>query len=124
MRTVLVVDDEPILADVLIRFLKKLGCTPTVTESADLAMRIFDAEPFDLVLMDVHLPERDGFDIAKEMMERNPGQRIIMVSGLDKEYVSSRSSMECLNVASILSKPFSFDEFRMTVMQTLEGVPN
>jgi two-component system OmpR family response regulator len=119
MKKVLVVDDERILTDVLVRFLKKLNCHPTVTETGVQALEAYSIDHFDLVLMDVNLADCDGFAVAKAMMNQNPDQKIIVISGQDGETIKRRTRLEDMQRAMVLSKPFSFSEFRIAVMDYL-----
>ena len=120
MKNVLVVDDERILTDVLVRFLKKLDCNPTVTETGGQALEAYKSESYDLVLMDVNLADCDGFDVAKVMMSQKPDQKIIVISGQDGETIKRRTRLEDMQRATVLSKPFSFSEFRVAVMDYLD----
>jgi len=60
---VLVVDDEPIVRDVLSRYLAKGGFAVETAEDGEQALAAFDASPPDLVLLDLMLPRLDGIEV-------------------------------------------------------------
>ncbi len=72
MKRILIVDDEKDILDFFKRFLTKIGLDPDITDSWEMALEKFHAEPYDLVILDVHMPGRDGFQIAKEMRKTKP----------------------------------------------------
>jgi len=86
---VLVVDDHALIRDALRGVLKELKDDATVVEAADSrqAVRITDEHPdLGLVLLDLNLPDRSGFDLLAELRERHPdpksASREVMLSAL------------------------------------------
>jgi len=65
--TVLVVDDNLINLKVAKGILKKLGIDPAVSTSGEECLKRLEKEPFDIVFMDVHMPEMNGHDTTKEI---------------------------------------------------------
>ena len=122
MKTVMIVDDEQIVLDVLQRILSRLGYDSVIIESGDLAMERFSREFFDLVLLDVLMPEMNGFEIAKEMKRIKPEQKIVMVTGLGEDAAIAQADIENVPVDNVLSKPFSYEKVRTVVADTLNGV--
>ena len=112
MKSVLIVDDEQIVLDVLQRILSRLGYNTIVSGSGEEAIQTFNQNAFDLVLLDVLMPERNGFEIAKIMRRTRPGQKIVMVTGLGEEAVEAQAISEKIGIDTVLSKPFSFDKVR------------
>jgi signal transduction histidine kinase/ActR/RegA family two-component response regulator len=64
---VLVVEDDEMVRNVLLRMLARLGPRTDVARNGREAVRAFQARPYDLVLMDCHMPEMDGFQACAEM---------------------------------------------------------
>ena len=120
MKTVLIVDDEQIVLDVLQRILTRLGYDSVIIESGYLALERYSQEFFDLVMLDVLMPEKNGFEIAREMKKMNPDQKIIMVTGLGEHAAITQAGMENIPVDNVLSKPFSFEKVRTVIQETLE----
>ena len=120
MKTVMIVDDEQIVLDVLQRILTRLGYDSVIIESGDIAIERFSQEFFDLVLLDVLMPNRNGFEIAREMKQMRPDQKIVMVTGLGEDAAITQAGTENVSVDNVLSKPFSFEKVRTILKETLE----
>lgn len=87
-RRILLVDDEPSLLAVLERGLSRLGHSVTAACNGAEALRLVDAEPFDLVLSDLMMPNMSGVDLAAALAENNPALRkhlLIMTGGAVSE---------------------------------------
>jgi len=121
MKNVLVVDDEQIVLEVLQRILSRLGYAVTVSDSGDVALKQFAEEVFDLVLMDVLMPERNGFEIAREMKQIRPDQKIVLVTGIGADAAAAQAHSEHIGIDYVLSKPFSYDKVRTVVASALKG---
>jgi DNA-binding NarL/FixJ family response regulator len=89
---VLVVDDHALVRDALRGVLKELREDASVVEASDWhqAMQQIEKSPdFDLVLLDLGLPDRDGFEVLTELRERYPAVSVVVLSGRqDRESVA------------------------------------
>ncbi|MBZ5605664.1 MAG: response regulator [Acidobacteriia bacterium] len=96
----LLVDDEPALADLLKKYLERLGYQVDVCGSAEEALPRFEADPaqYDLVLSDLTLPGMSGEDMVERMREIHPELRAIVASGYPHRPRSKQTSF--------LQKPF------------------
>src|SRR5262245_60852640 len=83
-RTVLVVDDEPMLRNLLCRLLKMEGYEFVEAEDGQTALDLAATEKPDLVLLDVMLPARDGLDVLGDL-RRTSDIPVILVSALAEE---------------------------------------
>ncbi len=63
----LVVDDEPFLRDAVAASRRFLGFEVTTAETAAAALRLARDRPFDLIVLDVMLPDGDGFDVVRRL---------------------------------------------------------
>lgn len=100
----LIVEDEPDLAEVHRRATHKIGLEPTVVESAAAAEQLASAGSFDLIIMDLKLPDGNGLDTCERIWRRNPDQRILVVSG------SAYDEDERLsNAAAVILKPYRLE---------------
>jgi two-component system, sensor histidine kinase and response regulator len=82
---ILIVDDAPAVTEVLSLKLKREGYRPVVAESTERARTLLDGDEFDVILLDVRLPDGSGLDLLKRLrQQRSPlDTPVIMVSGLD-----------------------------------------
>src|ERR1700748_2583657 len=83
----LLVDDEPPLADLLKKYLERLGYIVDACNSAEDALTKFEADPeqYALVLTDLTLPSMNGEELLDRMRRRNPQLRAIISSGYPYE---------------------------------------
>ncbi|MFL6486628.1 MAG: response regulator [Nitrososphaera sp.] len=72
--------------------------------------------PFDVVILDYRMPKKDGLQVAKEILEINPKQRIIFASAYVKDTLEE-SVKELKRVVELLQKPFSLS----TLLDTVEN---
>lgn len=108
---VLVVDDHPLNRKLLDRFLRKRGHVVAQSEGGEQAVQMADAEKFDLILMDIDMPDMDGHE-ATRLIRGGAGKSqasfICALSGLNDEYNRQLSIQSGMN--RHLTKPVSFDE--------------
>lgn len=81
MSSVLIVDDEPDIREVLARLLKREAMEVQLAESGAEGLRKFRASPTDLVITDIIMPDIDGIQFIKTLREEFPQTRIIAISG-------------------------------------------
>lgn len=120
---VLVVDDNAIARDVTEKLLRSFGMRPLGVPDgvqARLAMdRARDSgEDFAVVLLDVHMPEADGFSVLEQLREHTPSVLPIMLLTADKQGVDA-VRCESASVSSSLLKPFAQFELFMALQNAL-----
>jgi len=121
MQSVLIIDDEKIVLDVLQRILSRLGYRPIITESWEIALDLYSSASFDLVLMDVLMPEKNGFEIAREMRKIRPDQKIVLVTGIGAEMAAAQAEAEEVGIEYVLPKPFSYDKVKHVLAEVLQS---
>lgn len=102
---VLIVDDEPPIRALLARWLTSWGCTVADAGSASQALALMAAEPADILLCDIGMPERDGIWLAEQVHARWPDTAIVMSTGRD-DPAAVRASRKAGAAAYVL-KPFN-----------------
>jgi len=105
--TVLIVEDDPALRTLLSRVLREDGFAPLSAGYGAEMARVIDANPIDLVLLDVMLPGPNGFDLCRAL-RRSSDVPIIMLSARDEE--SDRLIGLELGADDYIAKPFSTKE--------------
>ena len=84
--SLLVVDDNSMNRIMLSRYITKLGYQATLVENGRQALEKLQGKPFDLVLLDVEMPEMDGYQVL-EQLKADPRLRdipVIMISALEE----------------------------------------
>jgi two-component system, OmpR family, response regulator len=105
---VLVVDDEPMMVDVLRRGLVEEGYAVDVATSAEEAAWALEENPYDAAILDVRLPGMDGFDLLARARDAGRWLPVIMLTALDA--VGDRVRGLDLGADDYLTKPFAFGE--------------
>ncbi len=105
IKKILVVDDNPMVANMVVRSLRRLGHTDIgVAQSGSEALEIAARTLPNLVIVDIDMPEMDGIETARRLMSLCPCS-IIFSTGLWDDKTLRRSQE--VNAASYLVKPFS-----------------
>jgi two-component system, OmpR family, response regulator ResD len=102
--SVLVVDDEPVITDVVSRYLERAGYATRVAADGLDAIRIAGDQRPDLVVLDLLLPGLDGLEVMRELQERQP-TRVIMLTA--KGEASDRIAGLQRGADDYVVKPFS-----------------
>jgi DNA-binding response OmpR family regulator len=105
---ILIVEDEPRMAELLRQGLTEEGHAVVVAHEGRSGMSLAENEEFDLLLLDVMLPGADGFTILRRVRARQIQTPILMLTARD----ATRDIVEGLNLGAddYLTKPFSFQE--------------
>ncbi len=119
MKKILIIDDEPILLSVFQRILDRLGYMADTAQSYNEAMKKFSDSSYDLIFIDVLMPEKTGFEIAREMRRLNRRQKIVLITGLDMYHEELVFNRKRSNVDGILFKPFTLDKVKESVESIL-----
>jgi DNA-binding response OmpR family regulator len=114
--TILVVDDEPIVRDVVVRYLERDGFRTVEASSGDEAQRLLEREPPALVVLDVMLPGIDGFELCR-WIRSHSDLPILMLTARGEE--ADRIVGLELGADDYLTKPFSPRELAVRVRNLL-----
>ena len=115
-RTVLVVDDEPMLRNLLCRLLRMEGYEVLEAEDGQAALDLVAREKPDLILLDVMLPARDGLDVLGDL-RRTSDIPVILVSALAEE--ADRVLGLKMGADDYVTKPFSAAELSARIESVL-----
>jgi len=105
---ILIVEDEPRIASFLRKGLLAEGYACVVAEDAVTALMYAQAEPVDLVLLDLILPDRSGLEVLRSLRARDQRLPILVLTA--KDDVDSKVSGLDQGADDYLTKPFIFDE--------------
>jgi DNA-binding NtrC family response regulator len=113
---ILVIDDEPIVLESCRRILEGQGHAVYPVGSADGAIEAMNADFYEVLLVDIKMPARDGLDLVREIKERWPETFVIVMTG----YSTSETVRKSFVAGSdrFISKPFTPDE----LLQVFEEV--
>jgi two-component system response regulator PilR (NtrC family) len=116
---VLVVDDEEVIRDVLETLLAREGYEVTAVSDATQAIGVFETEPFDVVLLDLMLPDRPGLEVLRELRLRDSDVVVVIVTA----YSSIEGAIEAMRDGAFhyIPKPFQNEEVLLTVHKGAEA---
>jgi DNA-binding NtrC family response regulator len=117
---ILVVDDEDLIRWSLQQKLTSWGYRSLEAPNGEKAIALVESESPDLVLLDVHLPDKNGLEVLKAIKEWNPRAAVIIMTayGVLEDAVSALR----LGAYDFVSKPLNFEELRATISNALETV--
>jgi CheY-like chemotaxis protein len=116
-RHVLVVDDEPFVADAVKMMLMHDGHTVETANSGKEALGLFDRGHFDLVITDYAMPAMKGDQLAAAIKTRAPNQPIVMITAYAE--VLSSSGKPISGVDFLICKPFRIEDLREAMAKVL-----
>src|SRR5262245_59108946 len=120
MTRILVVEDEPGIAFALEADLKTEGYVVAVAGTGDEAIRLAQPEAFDLILLDVMLPGKDGFEVCRALRRAGLHTPIILLTAKAQE-AEKVMGLE-LGADDYVTKPFSPRELRARIKAHLRRV--
>ncbi len=116
---VLVIDDENVVGDVLETLLGKQGYQVAVAKDAATGRARLESESgWDVVLLDVMLPDADGLEVLRWLRENRPELAVVMITAFGS--VENAVAAMKLGAFHYLTKPFKNDEVRLLVGQALQ----
>jgi len=101
---VLVVDDEPMFRELLRQILEREGYRVVESESVDIALQKLESEKISLILSDVKMPQKSGFELLKSSKEKYPDIPCLLMSGYRSLAGEVHESTE--KPDGFISKPF------------------
>jgi two-component system, cell cycle sensor histidine kinase and response regulator CckA len=117
--TVLVVDDEETVRTVSARILESIGFSVVLAADGREGLEKYRAEParYALVLLDLTMPHLDGEETFRQLRHLNPGVKVVLMSGFNRQEAVSRFTGKGL--AGFVQKPFSVDGIITAVREVL-----
>ena len=105
---ILLVEDEPRMANVIAKGLREQSYAVDVAEDGDVALYQASINDYDLIVLDVLLPQRNGFEVCRELRSRENTTPILMLTA--RASIDDRLTGFDMGADDYLTKPFSFRE--------------
>ena len=117
-KDILVVDDEAIIRDILVRKLTSSGYKPVAVENAFEALDKMREKPFPVILSDIMMPGIDGIDLIKKVRVLYPDTVVVMITAVS----NANAAIEALKqgASDYLIKPFNLEEIVISIQNALE----
>jgi excisionase family DNA binding protein len=111
--TVLVVDDDPDLQELFKSFLKKIGFSRVVVGTAKDAISSLRKQKFDLMFLDLQLPDAPGDQVYKTAKQIDPDLNVIVITGYPDSEMLDRILQ--ISPVTVLKKPLKIEQLNQTV---------
>lgn len=118
MTKILIVDDEEKIRNMIVKYAVHEGFQTEEACNGQIAVDLCEKNDYDLVVMDIMMPELDGFSAVKEIKEFKPDLPFIMLSALGEEF--DRIHGFDVGVDDYVIKPFSCKELMMRIHAILK----
>lgn len=128
MKKILIIEDEPNIRELILYNLKTNGYDGIDAEDGIMGITMVHRERPDLILLDVMLPRKNGYEICKELREEGNNTPIIMITAKTEE-MDKVTGLEC-GADDYISKPFGIRELMARIKAVLrryestQSVPN
>lgn len=115
---ILIIDDETFVGEGCRLVLKQSGHSADVCLTGKEGLDALRAGNYEVILLDIRLPDMDGLEILRMLKEQRPGETIIVITG----YPSVKNAVEAMKLGAFdyLAKPFSDDELLIAVERAAE----
>ncbi len=113
----LVVDDEPFLGDAVAASLRFLGFDVLTADTGSDALRLIRERPFDLVVLDVMLPDTNGFEIVRKLRRERCHVPVIFLTAKDTQ--ADKVTGLTLGGDDYMTKPFGLEELAARIRTVL-----
>ena len=119
MESILIVDDDIKLCSVLSEELNEIGYNSNFVTSADEAFKFLDLNKADLLLLDLKMPDKDGFYVLNRLRENSIDIKVIVLTA----YADVKSAIDSarLGASDFISKPYDLDELIITIRKVLQN---
>nr|WP_269208064.1 response regulator [Sphingobium sp. JAI105] len=113
---VLLVEDNDQVREFARSLLEDIGARVTEADCAEAAAVVAADHDFDLVFSDIVMPGKSGLDLAQELRERRPGQRVLLATGFSSEVAQGVPSG-----IPVIQKPYGATALAAAIDETLTG---
>ncbi|NIM90988.1 MAG: response regulator [Candidatus Aminicenantes bacterium] len=113
-----IIDDEPIIHEILGQLLTGEGYEVELSSTGKEALEKHSGDGFDLILLDLLMPEMDGIEVLKKLKKIDPQALIIIITA----YASVESAIAAMKMGAYdyIQKPFKHDELLLTITRAIE----
>lgn len=120
-RRILLADDEDVIRETIRDVLTGFGCEVDTASDGAAAMELIQQKTFDLVLSDIKMPLKSGYEVFAAAKAANPDTPVILTTGFgyDPNHCIVRARREGLS--AVLFKPFKVDQLLLEIRSALKG---
>jgi DNA-binding NtrC family response regulator len=116
--SILIIDDEQEIRESLEQLLRLEGYQADSASTAEEGLKRIEGGVFDLILLDISLPDRNGLDLLKSIKHDSPEVGVIMITAYDSSQMAFQASKE--GAESYVTKPWDNDKLLLEVRNLLD----
>jgi CheY-like chemotaxis protein len=118
LKKVLVIDDQPLITDLLVSVLERMGYHPQVASSGTAGLELFNKDGFDLVITDLGMPDVSGWEVSKLVKAKKPHVPVVVITGWGVDPDPNKVTESGVDL--IIYKPFQINELERTIRELLK----
>ncbi len=118
-RRILVVDDDPASCELVSYFLKSLGYRVATAPDGIRALNMGDRDDIELVILDLHMPAFDGFEVLAMFREREHARPVKVLALTGDDSTEVREEFESRGIDGFLTKPVDLEGLREAVSRLM-----
>jgi DNA-binding response OmpR family regulator len=118
-REILLVDDDPAIRRIIPRLLAEEGYSAHTAADGAQALQLASVMDFDLVLLDLNMPFKDGWQTLEALLEKNPALPVIIITARPNQFFTALAS----GVGALLEKPLDFTNLFKSIRELLAETP-
>jgi putative nucleotidyltransferase with HDIG domain len=115
---ILIVDDEPMIREVLLERLTNAGFQCEAAHNSAEALKQIRNRPYHLILSDISMPGGDGISLLRQIKSEQPDLDVVMLTGVVDVETAIRAIR--LGASDYLTKPFNLEDVMLTIERTIE----
>lgn len=118
MESILIVDDDVNLCEMLSGELAEIGYHTHFLTGGEGVLEYVKNNRVDLILLDLKMPGKNGYDVLQELEQNNINLRVIVLTA----YADVKSAIDSAKLGAIdfISKPYDFDELLITIRKAIQ----
>jgi len=116
----LVIDDSAIMRETVTDFAEDLSHAVLAVDSGVKALDVVRERPFDLIFLDIYMPEMNGIETFKKIREIRPGQKIVFMTSDRDEEMFGKAVDPSMRCSGFINKPFTAIVFKDCIKTVLE----
>jgi CheY-like chemotaxis protein len=109
--SILVAEDNLINQKIITRTLNNLGYSCDVVSNGQEVLSSLDRQHYDLIFMDVQMPEMDGLEATRQIRKRGRGKQPLIIAMTAAAYAEDQQAAMNAGMNDYMTKPFNFEEF-------------
>jgi two-component system nitrogen regulation response regulator NtrX len=114
--TILVVDDDPAIRQILVRLLSEENYQALTAANGVEALALADTAKLDLVLLDLNMPVKDGWETFEQLIAQDPLRPVILITAHPNQFFPALAS----GAGALLEKPLDFTQLFQTIRALLK----